>query len=76
MIKLLIKFPLKTVHKIMIWLSFVMRFLAVLLAANRDILLEKWEPTEGNPISKSIDITYNEDMLTEYYARMKMSNNK
>ena len=46
------------------------------MAANKDILLEKWEPSNENLISKASDIAYNEDMIAEFYAGMKIMNYK
>ena len=55
---------------------FFKRFIAVLFAANRSILLEKWIPGEKNPISKAIYIAYTEEAISKYYSGMKTLHNK
>ena len=44
------------------------------MAGNKDILLEKWDPSNENPIPKASDIAYNEDTIAEFYAGMKAVN--
>ena len=55
---------------------FFKRLLTVLFAANRSILLEKWEPSEENPISKAMDKVYDESTIAQYYVGMKAKNDK
>ena len=46
------------------------------MAVKKDILLEKWEPSDENTISKASDIAYNEDTIAEFYADMNTANHK
>ena len=46
------------------------------MAANKEILLKKWDSSDENPISRAGDIAYNEDEIAEYYAGMRTSNDK
>ena len=55
---------------------FFKRFIAVLFSANREILLTKWIPGNENPISKAIDIAYDEDTIGEYFSGMKTLHDK
>ena len=55
---------------------FFKKFITVLFAADREILLTKWIPGDENPISKAIDIAYNEDTISEYYLGMKKLHDK
>ena len=54
---------------------FFKRFVAVLVAANSDIKLLKWEKTTKK-ISKAIDIVYNKGTIIEYYSGMKMKSDR
>ena len=46
------------------------------MATNREILLEKWEPSDENPISKAGNIAYTEGATSQYYAGMHTYNDK
>ena len=39
-------------------------------------MLPKWIPGDENPISKAIDIAYNEETIGEYHAGMKTMHDK
>ena len=43
---------------------------------DKEIRLEKWLPSEENPISKASDITYNKDTISQFNAGMKTANDK
>ena len=75
-IKLSIESPLRNGNSGNDIALFFKRFITVLFAANREILLTKWIPGEENPISKAIDIAYNEDTISEYYSGMKTLHDK
>ena len=75
-IKLSIEFPLQQGNRGNDVALFFKRFITVLFAANRHILLEKWIPGEENPISKAIDIAYTEEVISEYYSGMKTLHDK
>jgi len=75
-IKLSIEFPLKNCNSANDIDLFFKRFITVLFAANRDILLTKWIPGNENPISKAIDIAYDADTIGEYYSGMKTLHDK
>ena len=64
-IKLSIEFPLRNGNSGNDIALFFKRFITVLFAANKKILLTKWIPGDENPISKAIDIAYNEDTISE-----------
>ena len=46
------------------------------MAVNKDILLQKWEPSNDDLISKASDIACNDDIIAEFCAGMKVANNK
>ena len=71
-IKLAIEFPIKGGKHANDVALFFKRFTAVLMAANSDIKLLKWEKLTENPIAKAIDITYDEVTISKYYSGMKM----
>ena len=77
-IKLSVEFPLKSGNNVNDIQLIFKRFITVLFAANREILLTKWIPGDKNPISKAIDIAYADDnsVLNEYYAGMKTLHDK
>ena len=75
-IKLSIEFPLKSGNSGNDIALFFKRFITVLFTANRKILLTKWILGDENPISKAIDIAYDEDTIGEYYAGMKLYTTK
>ena len=75
-IKLSIEFPLRNGNSGNDIALFFKRFITVLFAANREILLTKWILGDENPISKAIDIAYNEDTISEYYLGMKTLRDK
>ena len=75
-IKLSIEFPLKSGNSANDIGLFFKRFITVLFAANREILLTKWIPGNENPIAKAIDIAYDEDTISEYYSGMKTLHDK
>ena len=75
-IKLSIEFPLRSGAKGNDISLFFKRFLSALMAANKDILLKKWDSTDENPISRAGDIAYSESEIAEYYAGMRTSNDK
>ena len=75
-IKLSIEFPLKNGSQGNDISLFFKRFLSALMAANKEILLKKWDSSDENPISRAGDIAYNEDEIAEYYAGMRSSNDK
>ena len=50
--------------------------MTVLMAANREIRLLKWESSAENPITKAIDIAYDEDTISEYFSGMKMKSDR
>jgi len=52
------------------------RFIIVLMAANREIRLLKWESSAENPIAKAINIAYDEDTINEYFSGMKMKSDR
>ena len=55
---------------------FFKRFITVLFAANREIFFTKWILGDENLISMAIDIAYNEEIIGEYYAGMKILHDK
>ena len=75
-IKLSIEFPLKSGAKGNDISLFFKRFLSALMAANKDVLLKKWDSSDENPISRAGDIAYSEAEIAEYYAGMRTSNDK
>ena len=46
------------------------------MAVNKDILLQKWEPSNDNLISKASNIACNDDTIAEFCAGMKVANDK
>ena len=75
-IKLAIEFPLKGGKQANDIALFFKRFMNVLMSANSEIKLLKWETSPENPIAKAIDIAYDEDTISEYYSRMKMKSDR
>ena len=75
-IKLSIEFPLRNGNSGNDIALFFKRFITVLFAANREILLTKRIPGDKNPISKAIYIAYNEETRGDYYSGMKTLHNK
>ena len=75
-VNLSIKFPLKNGNSANDIGLFFKRFITVLFAADREILLTKWTPGNENPISKAIDIAYDADTIGEYYSGMKTMHDK
>ena len=75
-IKLSIEFPLRNGNSGNDIALFFKRFITVLFAANREILLTKRIPGDKNPISKAIYIAYNKETRGDYYSGMKTLHDK
>ena len=55
---------------------FFNRFVTVLFALNNNIPLLKWVKYNENPITKAVDITYDEHIIREYSSGIKVKNNR
>ena len=53
---------------------FFKRFITVLFASNKKIKLLKRDKTNEKTIVKSVDISYDENMIENYYSGMKLQN--